>query len=137
MAFVAGKGTTLSVSVNSTFISVGQVVSISGPSANVGTYEVTDLDSSMRAFTPTIGDGGDISMACNYDPNNQAQAFLQGLIASPSTVSFRLVHPTTTKFLSAGGVLTGFGRGSVTVDNVHTVDISIKLSGSITVPTTT
>jgi hypothetical protein len=133
----AGKGTVFQVSVNSSFIPVGQVTSIGGPDASVGTFEVTNLDSSMREFTPTIGDGGSASLNVNYDPTNAGQAFLQGLVATPSTISCKIIFPTTTRFMTFGGVLTGFAAGPITVDNIHTRDIGIKISGSITVPTTT
>ena len=136
MAIHAGKGTVFQVSINSSYVPVGQVVTIGGPDATVGTVETTDLDATMRTFAPTIGDAGSVNFTCNYDPANQGQAYLSGLVASPSTVTCKIIFPTTTKFYQFGAVLTQFARGGVTVDNIHTIDVGLKLSSTFTSPTT-
>ena len=140
MANFAGKGTTLQVSINSSFVTISQNVEITGPSPEVGTREVTHLESSAREFNGTIVDSGTLTGNCLFDPTNAGQAYFQGKIntATPSTgESFKLIYSTTTKSETFTGIPTSWAGSGMTVDGTVVKEWGIKLSGLITSATTT
>lgn len=141
MADFAGKGTQLHISIQSTFVAISQNVEINGPSAEMGTREVTHLDSAAREFRATIVDNGELTGRCLYDPNNQAQAYFQGRASGTTYAStgeiFKLIYSTTTKFEQFNGVPTRWAGAGMTVDDTVVKEWGIKISGLVTLPTTT
>lgn len=141
MANFPGKGTVLQVAINTTYVDVSQIVSLEGPGGVMGTREITHLLSSAREFAPTIHDGGEVTATILYDPNSPGQAYVQGQVytATPGTTgsAFRLAFATTTKNIAFGAVPTAFPFTGFTVDDTVTVNLGLKVTGLLTVPTTT
>lgn len=141
MADFSGKGTQLQISIQSTFVPISQNVEINGPSAEMGTREVTHLESSAREFRATIVDNGELSGNCLYDPTNQAQAYFQSRASGTTYAStgeiFKLVYATTTKFEQFNGIPTRWAGSGMTVDGTVIKEWGIKVSGLVTLPTTT
>lgn len=141
MADFAGKGTALQIAIQTTYVTLSQNVEITGPSAEMGTREVTHLESSAREFRATIVDSGEFTGRCFYDPNNPAQAYFQsralGTTYLSTGESFRLVFSTTTKFEQFNGIPTRWAGTDYTVDGTATREWGIKVSGVLTVATTT
>jgi hypothetical protein len=135
-----GKGTQLQVTVNSTFVAVGQIVEFTGPSGEMGTREVTHLDSSAREFAPTIVDSGELSGTLLYDPTNTAARAIESNIytGSPSTgLAMKVVFSTTTRTMTFTGIPTAWGFTGFNVDGTASADFGVKLTGALTLPTTT
>lgn len=141
MADFAGKGTQLHISIQTTFVAISQNVEINGPSAEMGTREVTHLDSSAREFRATIVDNGELTGRCFYDPNNQAQAYFQSRASGTTYAStgeiFKLFYSSTGKFEQFNGVPTRWAGAGMTVDDTVVKEWGIKVSGLVTLPTTT
>lgn len=140
MANYGGKGTQLQVTINSTFLAIGQITELTGPSGEMGTREVTHLDSSAREFAATILDGGEVSGTLLYDANGQAAAYFSGKVytATPSTgEAMKLVFSTTTKTLPFTAIPTAFGFTGFNVDGTASAEFGMKVSGLPTLPTTT
>lgn len=141
MADFAGKGTQLHVSIQSTFVAISQNVEISGPSAEMGTREVTHLDSAAREHRATIVDNGELSGRCYYDPTNAAQKYFESRATGTTYAStgeiFKLIYSTTTKFEQFNGVPTRWAGAGMTVDDTVVKEWGIKVSGLVTLATTT
>lgn len=131
---VKGKGTTIGFASGSgTAADIGQVVSISGPSASVGTVDVTELLSTSRSFLSTIGDAGELTFTVNYEGTAAGLTDLFAYVAAPAddlTWTITLSDDTT---ISAGGILTGYSFTGFEVDNKVEAEISVKLTGDITI----
>lgn len=140
MSHMGGKGTQLQVSIATTFVAVGQLVEVDGPTGEMGTREVTHLDSAAREFAATILDGGEVTGRVLYDPLGAGAVYLQNKVytATPSTgESMKLVFSTTTKTLPFTAIPTQFGFTGFTVDDTASANIGLKVSGLPTMPTTT
>lgn len=142
MANFPGKGTILQVAASSTgsYSAVSQVQTIEGPSAEMGTREITHLGSVAREFAPTIVNGGTITAGVIYDPSNAGQALIQQTVHTtgvPSSLFWKVIFSTTTKFFAFEGIPTQFAISGVTVDDTVLANLGIQVSGLTTLPTTT
>lgn len=132
-AFV-GKGSSLQLDVGGEYTTIADVVSISGPSQTVGTVETTDLASSAKEYLPTILDAGEITATINYDPGTATHANLSDLLSSPAVKGWKIIFSNTDGSVYAfNGILTGFSVSGVAVEEIVTAEISIKLSGAVTI----
>lgn len=139
-----GKGHVLMVgpytTATTTYVAVSPVVSIDGPSEEMGTREVTHLQSFAREFEPTILDGGTITIKVWDDPTNTGQQLISNAIHTtgvPTNMFWKLVFPTTTNFLGFFGPATQWALSGLEVDGTATRTLGIKVSGMLTLPTTT
>lgn len=141
MADFAGKGTQLHISIQSTFVAMSQNVEINGPSGEMGTRDVTHLDSSAREHRATIHDGGEVTGNCLFDPTNQGQAYFQSRAMGTTYAStgeiFKIIMSTTTKFEQFNGIPTRWAGSGYTVDGTAVKEWGIRVSGLVTVATTT
>lgn len=142
MANFPGKGTLLQVALSSTasYNTVSQVQNIEGPSAEMGTREITHLASFAREFAPTIVNGGTVTAGIIYDPTNAGQMMIQSAVHTtgvPTSLAWRVVFSTTTKFFAFEGVPTQFSISGITVDDTVMANVGIQVSGVTTLPTTT
>ena len=139
MTIYGGKGTTVSVSttinLGGTLQAIGQVVSCRPHGGSVGTYDITNLDSTgMREYTKTIGDGDTLEFMVNYESTDKGQDMCADMIAAPFLTSWKVQLPGSVDpyFVWFNGTLTGFSRQPATVDGLHQADLSVKISGSVT-----
>lgn len=141
MANYGGKGTQLHITINTSFVPLSQAVEITGPSGEMGTREVTHLDSSAREFAPTILDGGEFTWNMLYDANSASQSYFQSKVytATPATTgeTMKLVLSTTTKTIPFNGIPTRFNLTGMNVDGTVTAECAAKVTGLPTMPTTT
>jgi hypothetical protein len=140
MGIAKGDGTELYVAptLPYTDIPVGQVVSVTPHGGDVGTYDITNLDSTGgREYTKTIGAGGTLDFMVNYNPQDAGQVACQSMIASPTTAArWSIVLPTTdSDYASFIGHLTAFGAEQITVDGIHMRTISVQISSTWTFAT--
>lgn len=131
-----GRGTVLQLSVASSYMPIAQVVDITGPGAEIGTREVTNLSSTAAEFYPTILDPGEVTANIFYDPAELTHADLTNLLTTPTTASWKIVFPTTTFVISFGGSLTTFEQNGMDVEGTLGASLTITLTGAITWPST-
>jgi hypothetical protein len=131
-----GLGTILQQSVASTFTTVAQRVSITGPGSEMGTAETTTLDSTAKTYRPTILDNGEISGSLFYDPQDTTHLALYALLQAvpPAAAAFKL------KFTDAGAtvfsftaILTKFETNGIEVEGNLGADYTLKVSGVVVV----
>jgi len=128
---VAGEGTTISIG-GSTIL---QVVSIDGPSWSVESVEKTHLASTDKEFRfSTLSDAGEISMSVLYDPDDSTHTGLTTLMVTPAEVAVVLSFADgTASTYTAQGFVTGFSPNGMEVENNLGADVSVKLTGAITI----
>ena len=122
--------------VTTTFVDVGQVRDISGPSMTQDAVEVTARDTSKwRAFTPGLRDGGEVTFDLIYDPNlasHSATNTTTGLVnflLTGTAKTFRLVM-SDSNYFSFSGIVTAFTPESP-LEDAMTASCTIKVTGAV------
>jgi hypothetical protein len=130
MAIVAGQGTHLQLETSpSTFTTIAQVITISGPNRAVASVEVTTLDSTERTFRPGLLDNGELSFTIQYDPDATTHTALTALLATPAVKNWKLVLTDTTPSTYAlSAFLTAFNPGGMETDGNLTAECTLKVN---------
>lgn len=146
MATYGGLGTQLQIAHPTTaFAIVSQVVEINGPESEMGEREITHLGSTgAREFAPTICDNGEISGSLWFDPAQASHVSFQQMVQKATTVAgssdgsvpMKIVLPTTTKTFTFNGFVKRFAITGLAIDGTVGADWSVRISGSVTYPTT-
>ena len=128
-----GKGTLLKLSISSTFTTIGQRVSLEGPSSKLGIRNPTHLDSTYVAKRPTIPDLGQIKGKLWYDPNDAVHGPLRAKVYSPPTAPdlWKLIYAdgdTTPSYDAFSGYLTEFSVTGMEVEGTLEADFTIELT---------
>lgn len=126
---------------SATYTVIAQVVSLDGPSLEMGTAETTNLASTVKTYRPTLPDGGELSGTIQYDPT--AHATLSALMltnaaqAQPSTSEpggcyWRLTFNDLATFpgtqVTFTGILTKFQPKGMEAESNLEADFTIKLN---------
>lgn len=134
MAFTPGKGTQLQLSIASVYTAIAQVVGITPPSMDMGTTETTHLLSTWREFIGTIPDGGEIQFTVEYDAANATHAAIWAKFVVGAIELWKVVFTDLGNAeVGFSGIITGFHFDEVVIDNVATVQITVKISGAVTI----
>ena len=122
--------------VSTTFVDVGQVRDISGPSMTQDAVEVTARDTNKwRAFTPGLRDGGEVTFDLIYDPDltshsaTNATTGLVNFLLTGTAKTFRLIM-SDTNFFSFSGIVTAFTPESP-LEDAMTASCTIKVTGAV------
>lgn len=116
------------------YVTVGQVKDINGPSLTRSTIDVTDHDSTdgFREFVSGLVDPGEISFTIGYDNGNAQHAALLTNMASDSCTmaawQLTLNVCSGTAVWTADGFVTGFAP-STPIEGENTVAVTVKVSG--------
>lgn len=116
------------------YTAVANVKSFDGPSTQNPEIDVTTLASTAKEFVPGLIDFGDLSMDCNFDPENAThQQVMADMEASPPTVSnWRITFPNPTRNYTWQAFPKSFPV-SGQVDGVYSGKLTLRLSGARTV----
>lgn len=134
MAYAPGKGTTLKLTISATPTTVAQVVSISGPTVEMGVSETTHLGSTWRTFIPNILDAGELTFTIEYDSADSTHAAIWSqMTAGTEAVWLITLADTGTTTIGFNGPITGFSIDEIAVDGVVTASISAKITGAVTI----
>ena len=143
MSKLIGEGTLFQIESETpgTFTTIGQRVSISGPSRSVESVDETDLDSAaVRRRPDTIPDSGEVSLEIFWDPGDATHTILEELMAVPENVNWRLVFNNRTgsrPHRAFSGHLTGFDASGMEKGSDLMASLTIAIDGEITAGTTT
>ena len=137
MTKIASKGTELQLSIASTFTTIAQVMEISGPSAEVQTFDATALDSGVgREKKPTgFVDGGAVDFSMFFDPVATTLQALTDLILAPAVASWKTIwsDAASTEWPFSGILKSCTPKASL--DDGLKADCQIELDGLCTYPT--
>ena len=140
MAKYTAYETVLSVNTTaSTYVDIGQVRDISGPSMTADAVEVTARDTSKwRAFTPGLRDGGEVTFDIIYDPDvtsHSATNTTTGLVyflLNGTAKTYRLVMAQSGgDFFEFSAIVTAFTPESP-LEDAMTASVTLKISGAVT-----
>lgn len=132
MAFT-GIGTVL----NRAGSPVAKINSISGPSMSRDTIDTTTLGSTggFREFITGLRDGGSLTFGMNFSKDGFQQ--MQTDFESDDAVAYTIQLPDTDQTeIGFSGLVTDF-PASIPMNDKVTVDVTIKITGQITVGTYT
>lgn len=140
MAYTPGKGTKQQLSIASVFTDIAQVVGVGPPKMSKGTSETTDLSMDWKTFIASVKDAGQVTLTIEYDAASATHAALWTAYSEAPTSSNNWgVQDWKTIFADAGnaavaysGVLTNFEWDDVDIEKVVTAQITIKISGAVT-----
>lgn len=113
-------------------VAVAEINSISGPNKSRSTIDVTSLDSTggYREFIGGFRDGGEVVLGMNFTRDTYDDFNVDFEASSLQTYDIIFPDSSNTTF-SFSGLVTSLGS-SVPMDDKVTADVTIKVSGSIT-----
>lgn len=127
-AAVAGFGATFAYeSATDVFTSLAEVISVTPPSINVETIDVTHMgsDDGFREFIASLKDGGECVVNMNYV---EASATLLQTLVLAGLETFKITLPGTST-ITFDGVPTAFAFDDVVIDDKIAMSLTIKVSG--------
>jgi hypothetical protein len=135
-AFRIGKDTAGTV----TYTDVAQVSSVGSISISSDEVEVTTLDnlSGFREFLQTFKDAGELPIGLVWDPalptHGETATGLWGLMVSGEVVPMEIEFPIkpTPYVAHFSGFVKTFPTPSLTPDDALTAEVSIRVSGTVT-----
>lgn len=136
IAVYPALGTTIAVDTtggSTTYTTIGQVLSIEGPSNEVGSVETTNLSSTRKTYRPTLPDGGELTFELEYDPSDTAgHKFLRGLADAPQVLSWQVGYPLSPVVKDTfQGFLTKFAPSAGGPEENLTASVTIKVTGAV------
>jgi hypothetical protein len=112
---------------------IAQISSLSGPSLQADTIDVTTHDSvnATREFVSGLIDAGEFTVGLIFDPNVVTHTAMWNDLVARTSASFALHFPTLLA-MSWGfeGFVTGFGPIEAQPDGAVTTTVTMKLSGA-------
>jgi len=135
MATIQSQACVLNVSDGASpesYLAVGQVTSIDGPSGSAPVIDVSNLASTFREKNMGLPDEGQLTLSLQYDPDDTGQTRLKALRTGRTQGNFRVdlsdSPPTTWSF--AGYVLE-FSK-TINIDEVVMGSVTIEIDGAVT-----
>ncbi len=137
MAIVAagatvGVGALVSGALPTTFTTIGEVKSISGPEITSSMIDVTHLASTGREYLPSpIPDSGKLSMSMWLKPTDTQHKLLRDSVQAGTKLGFKvtLSGGANSKFI---GAVESFKINVGSVDEAVTADVELQITGAIT-----
>lgn len=118
-----------------TWVRVGEVKDINGPTETTDEVDVTNQDSlgGFKETRATLQDGGTVTFDCNTIPGNAAQAALDTFKHAKTILSWRIRLTMTTPVHAVyfDGFINNLGR-SFPISGVLTRSVGIRVSGPVT-----
>jgi predicted secreted protein len=134
---VAGVGTTFSRATppaNTVFVAIAEVNSISGPTMQRNQIDVTSLDSTggYKEFIAGMKDSGEISLSMNFTMGTWGT--MKSDFDSNTARVYKIVLPdSTATTFQFSGLVTACPFAAITPDEKITCDVTIKITGVVTV----
>jgi hypothetical protein len=137
---LSGFGTLLKIGdggATEVFTTVAEVTSITGPSLQLGTQDVTSHSSAgtFREFQATLIDPGEVTFTIWYDPNEATHGAATGLIKDMldrTLRNFKLEMPTTPTVTASFAAFVTTAPLSFPIDGAMEADVTLKISGPVT-----
>lgn len=132
---LAGKGSSLQVSISSVYTTVSNIVSGQPPKRGQEVYTWTELASgAVRRRGTGQEDGGERTIKVNYDPESVSQQYLMLKAKSPDPEQFKWIDSqlNETPFTA---VISNFEPDEVTAGAPVTATLTLAVDDAITFPT--
>lgn len=114
-----------------------QVVSFTLPDNTTDRVETTHLKSPnrRREYTAGLTDGGEVEVVLNFRPGSDTDLAIVAAIAAGDEKAIKFVVPqlgVAAWQYSTLGIVTGYNRGSITVDGKMEATMTIAITGAVT-----
>jgi hypothetical protein len=137
MSKYSSKGTLLQRSIASVFTTVGSIMSLQGPSAEVQFFDGSALDSGV-----SLEDGeltghtapGEVSGELFWDPGDSTHQTLTDDLGAPAHASWKIVTPAGSNVITFTGATKNFTPQAAVKDGLKS-SFAIKLRSLATYPT--
>lgn len=135
MATIQTQGTTIGIgdgASSETFNTIGEVLNIAGPSGSAPEIDITNLSSTAREFSMGLPDEGNISLTCNWDPDDTYQLQARTARNAQTLTNFKITctdTPATT--ITFAAYVTEWSL-NFDIDNVGKLTIGLRLTGAAT-----
>lgn len=115
------------------FVTIAEVLDISGPALALGTEDATSHDSNFwREFIPTIREGGDVTFDIQYYSHTTHDSLIADF-NNRTLRNFQVVFPITpTETWAFAAYVTGFSM-SAPVEGKLTASVTLQISGAVTI----
>ena len=115
-----------------TWIHVGEVKDINGPTESTDEVEVTNQDSvgGFKEFRATLQDGGTVTFDTNFVPGNTGQQNLNALKHARTIVPWRIMIADSGYATYFSGFINNLGR-AYPFGGVFTRSVGIRVSGPV------
>lgn len=129
---ISGIGAVFNRWTNSAWVAIAEVVSIGGPKPTRETIDVTSLDSTggYREFIGSLRDGGAVDLTLNF--RRDSYEIMKADFESDVLQSYQIALPDDDNtVLEFTGLVTDIPL-NIQMDDKITVEVSIKISGQVT-----
>jgi predicted secreted protein len=128
-----GVGTKLQRFVGGSWVSISNILSISGPSLSREMVDTTSFDAvdSFRDFVSGLKDGGTLSFDMLF--TKTGALVIKGDFLDDSKVQYRILFPGQRGFIAFYGMVTGMPL-TIPVTDAIKASITIKVIGKLTLP---
>lgn len=134
------SGTTLGFKLTSggaTYTSVGELKNFDTGGTDIATIDTSILSSTAKTFIPSIPDNGDVTFSVFLVPGDATVVQLQAWSQSPAVAYWQIQLPdgataTTGTTITFAAFLTNFTAKGFEVDGSPMVDVTLKVTGGVT-----
>jgi hypothetical protein len=117
-----------------TYVQIGQVTSIDGPTASQGFVDVTHLSSTAREFITSLPDWGNVSISVIWDPVTASvqhdELYADFVAGNTVTYQIRLSNSPATELTFSAIIIEH--PISIAVDDKVGATITLKTTGAVT-----
>lgn len=115
------------------FTAIAQVTEIGTIGQDRGLIDVTNLSSTAREYKKAIKDGQEIQLVIQYDPDDTGHAALRTDNDAETAVNFRVtMTDSPSQVIDFAGLVTNWSVSNIVIDNVYTLNVTIKPTGDLT-----
>lgn len=133
MAYTPGKGTL--VKYGATPTTIGQLKKVTPPDSKMNTTDTTHLLSGAKEFLATILECGEPKLVIEYDPANTSHSALWTIHKAGTLTAFQIVFADPSlSTVSFNAIITEYAWQELDAEAVNLVNITLKISGTITGP---
>lgn len=129
---IKSKGTALQMTVAAAYVTIGQVISLDGPSMESETYESDTLDNASAGIPYSETgrtEGGSVSGELFFDPVDTYHLAMLALLTTPASMAYNMLFAdAATTDWAFTGVGLQFGPKVALADGLK-ASFSVKLSG--------
>jgi hypothetical protein len=134
---VPGKGTKLQIKISSTFTDIGNRTVIEKDDIDVEMRDVTDLDSTAKAYRPGLPDWGTLTLTIFFDPDDTTHILLRDRARTPTQTidEWKLIYntgDTTPPNDDVKGYVKSFSETGMEPNGTLTAKLVIQLTDQYT-----
>lgn len=134
MTAITSNGVTIAASDNQSpesFTTIGDVLSIGGPSGTAAEIDTTHLGSAAREFLIGLRDEGSVSLECNYDPDSTQHQDLLSDRDNEALRQYRITLTDTTPLTWTFFAYVSEAQLQVSIDEAVKINFTLRLTGPI------